>query len=71
MKYGQEIQQSLYEGYREKKINEIIKNLYHDSMEYYNPHSEYGIGYADGILDVCSKLGVQCRKIDEGVLEFE
>ena len=55
----------------EKKINEIIKNLYHDSMEYYNSHSEYGIGYADGILDVCSKLGVQCRKIDEGVLEFD
>ena len=53
------------------EIDEIIKNLYHDSMQYYNPHSEYGVGYADGILDVCSKLGIQCRKIDEGVLEFD
>ena len=52
------------------EIDEIIKNLYEDSMEYYNPHSEYGIGYADGILDVCSKLGIHCRKVDEGILEF-
>ena len=56
---------------KEKKIDETLKGLYHDLCHYFDPQSEYGIGYVDGIYDVCAKLGVHCSKVDEGTLRFE
>lgn len=49
---------------------EIMKKLYKDLTEYFDSCSEYGIGYVDGIYDVCAKLGIGCSKVDEGKLEF-
>ena len=53
-----------------KQINETMKKLYDDLRKYFNPYSEYGVGYVDGIYDVCAKLGVYCNKVDEGTLTF-
>ena len=58
------------EGMEKQKINETMKTLYNDLHKYFDPYSEYGVGYADGIYDVCAKLGVQCSKVDEGTLRF-
>ena len=49
---------------------ETMKKLYKDLCHYFDPQSEYGIGYIDGIYDVCAKLGIGCSKVDEGKLEF-
>lgn len=53
-----------------QELRETIKKLYGDLRTYFNPHSEYGIGYVDGIYDICAKLGINCSKVDEGELTF-
>lgn len=52
------------------EIEETVQSLYKDLQRYFDPHSEYGIGYIDGIYDVCAKLGIACSKVDEGKLKF-
>ena len=55
---------------RKTEIGTTVKTLYNDLQEYFDPYSEYGIGYVDGIYDVCAKLGIVCSKVDEGHLKF-
>lgn len=52
------------------EIEETVQSLYKDLQRYFDPQSEYGIGYIDGIYDVCAKLGIVCSKVDEGKLKF-
>lgn len=55
---------------KKAEIDKTMQTLYKDLQEYFDPYSEYGIGYVDGIYDVCAKLGVICSKVDEGHLRF-
>ena len=52
------------------ELQRILEHLYKDLCYYYDSQSEYGIGYVDGIYDVCAKVGIHCSKIDEGHLKF-
>ena len=50
---------------------EIMIKAYKELQNYFDPQSEYGIGYVDCIFDLANVLGVKCAKTGEGELSFD
>ena len=57
-------------SYKTLDLKNTLKESYKEFQEYFNPRSEYGIGWTDCLYEISNKLGVKCKKVDEGIVEF-
>ena len=45
-----------------------IKEVIEEFMTYFNPESEYGIGYLDCLIEICEKLSIPTIRTENGLM---